>query len=33
MAISTECFVCYQWELQILKEQSFNLTTGTEGIT
>ena len=33
MAISTESFVCFQWDLQILKEQSFNLTIGTEGIT
>ena len=33
MAISPECFVCFQWDLQNWKEQSFNLTNGTEGIT
>ena len=33
MAISPEFFVCFRWDLQILKEQSFNLTIGMEGIT
>ena len=33
MAISPECFVCFQWDLQNWKDQSFNSTTGTEGIT
>ena len=33
MAISPEFFVCFQWEPQIWKEQSFSLTTGMEGIT
>ena len=33
MAISPEFFVCFQWDLQIWKEQSFNLTICTEGIT
>ena len=31
--ISRECFVCFQWDLQNWKEQSFNLIIGTEGIT
>ena len=33
MALSPECFVCFRWDLQNWKEQSFNLTTGMEGIT
>ena len=33
MAISPECFVCFRWGLQNWKDQSFNLTIGTEGIT
>ena len=33
MAISPECFVCFRWGLQNWREQSFNLTIGTEGIT
>ena len=33
MAISPECFVCFWWDLQTSKEQSFNLTIGTKGIT
>ena len=33
MAISPECFVCFRWRLQNWKDQSFNLTIGTEGIT
>ena len=33
MAISPECFVCFRWDLQNWKEQSFNWTIGTEGIT
>ena len=33
MAISPECFVCFRWDLQNWKEQSFNLTIGMEGIT
>ena len=33
MAISPECFVCIRWDLQNWKNQSSNLTVGTEGIT
>ena len=33
MAISSECFVYFRWDLLNWKEQSFNLTTGTEAIT
>ena len=33
MEIFPECFVCFRWDLQKWKKQSFNLTTGTEGIT
>ena len=33
MAISPEWFVCFQWDPQIWKEQSFSLTTGMKGIT
>ena len=33
MVISPECFVCFRWDFQNWKEQSFHLTIGTEGIT
>ena len=33
LATSPECFVCFWWDLQNWKEQSFNLTIGMEGIT
>ena len=33
MAVFPECFVCFRWDLQNWKKQSFNLTTGTESIT
>ena len=33
MAISPECFVCFWWDLEIWKKQSFNLTITVEGIT
>ena len=31
MAISTDWFVCFRWDFQNWKEQSFNLTIGMEG--
>ena len=33
MTISSECFVCFWWNIRNWKDQSFNITTGTEGIT
>ena len=33
MVLSHECILCSRWDLQNWKEQSFNLTIGTEGIT
>ena len=32
MAISPEYFACFRWNFQNWKEQSFNVTIGTEGI-
>ena len=33
MAISPECFVCFQWDPQMLKQQPFNLNIAMKNIT